>query len=310
MTLPAASPRRSTLRVVGYAVGILLLSAAIAAVFSRADAGWIDALKRVPPVSLALLVLLPLVNVAINAECFRLLLRSHARVSRTEMLALIASSWLLNHLPLRPGLLGRVAYHHAVHGIRPASSARAVVESIVLGAVAFALFLAGVFATIKLATPLPAAAALLALAAPLAAMHIQKLRAKASNTNPDAAPPLAATYLMVLLLKIADHAVWWARYAIACSAVGLSVSPLESAALAAVAQAAMLIPLAGNGLGLREWAIATALAAGASDRTLANAITPDLVNRAAEVLAALAAGIPASIFLAASLRRSPQPRHD
>jgi len=305
MTPTATPTRRPWLRAVGFLVGFVLLAAAVAAVFTRADPGWTDALRNTPPASVALLVLLPLVNVAINAECFRLLLLNQATVPRHEMNALIASSWLLNHLPLRPGLLGRVAYHHAVHGIRPAASARAVIESIIIGVMAFALFLASVYATIRLATPLPAAAALLALAAPLGAMQIQRLRATSSGTSPHASPPRAATYLAVLLLKVADHAVWWARYAIACSAVGLSVSPLESAALAAVAQAAMLIPLAGNGLGLREWAVATALAAGASDRTLAASITPDLLNRAAEIFAALAAGIPASLYLAARLRRKP-----
>jgi len=61
-------------------------------------------------------------------------------------------------------------------------------------------------------------------------------------------------------------------------------------ALAIVSQIAMLVPIAGNGLGLREWAIGLT-AASLTGLDPQAGLAADLVNRAVEVLVAVPVGL-------------------
>lgn len=232
--------------------------------------------------------LLPLANIFISAGAYYALTRRFGPVTFREMLALMASANLLNFLPLRPGLVGRVAYHKAVNDIPIRHSTRVVIEAIVLGGLGAAILAGSV-----LADP---------FTGPPFALVVVFVFARASHS------PLA----WALAFKTLDAAAWTLRYWLALAIVGTPVSPLAASLIATGAQAATLIPLAGNGLGLREWAVGGMLSLRpqsslSSADALRLGISADLINRAADVLVAIPTGLIASVWLARRLRMSPPP---
>lgn len=289
----------------GFGIGALLLAAALWALRGQPAAlrhAW-HALGEADPVVWALVLGLPLVNCLLSAECFLLLTRRFApagvRIPRSEMLALIAAAWLLNFLPLRPGLIGRVAFHRTFHGVRVRDSARVLAEVIASGAAALLLLTLGVLARpIMGETPL---AALLVLAPCL------YLSTRFANIGEGS--PTVRAFLAVLALKVLDSFAWSVRYLIAFQLAGRPVGFAEAVALAVVAQAASLIPIAGNGLGVREWAVGLLAASlpawyAASGETgpagggLTLGLTAEVINRLAEVAVAVPAGLAGAAWIA------------
>ena len=92
------------------------------------------------------------------------------------------------------------------------------------------------------------------------------LRAWSSLTIPGIVGVVAALWLRARsraswrlvgagVFKFADVLVWTVRYWACFAIIGVELSPTQAAGIAAVTQIVLLIPLAGNGLGLREWAV-------------------------------------------------------
>ncbi len=276
------------------AVALCLLAAAIWAVLRQHDgliAAW-DALRSGAWPLAALSLILPLANWLLTSVLFWALMRPRADqpgVPLPEMTLLIGSAWLANYLPVRPGLFGRIAYHKAVNQIDVRRSVGGIVAAVALGAlcVALALLIAAAAHAATLSGPLLFAALASPLAIFLPACFITPARALAIAAS--------ARYLDVL--------VWMARYAVVFTLVGRPLRAGESAAMAAVSQAANLVPFVGNGLGIREWAIrlvSPALPAwyAGSEPVSANlALTADLVNRAAELCAAIPVGLACAALL-------------
>ncbi len=63
-----------------------------------------------------------------------------------------------------------------------------------------------------------------------------------------------------------------------------------------VSVVAMLVPFVSNGLGIREWAIGL-FAPFLGDSTLEIGLTAELVNRAAEIVVVVVAGVAAIVWL-------------
>lgn len=308
---PARSRRLPT--AVGFAVGAALLLAALWALRGQPAAirhAW-SSLRGADPALWALVLGLPLLNCVLSAEAFLPLTRRFTppgvKIPRAEMLALVAAAWLLNFLPLRPGLVGRIAFHRTRHGVRVRDSARVLVEVIACAAAALALLSLAVLARpLAGVTPL---AALLILAPCLLLSTTFSRGAEGS--------PTARAFLAVFAVKLIDSFVWSLRYLLAFQLAGRPVGFDEAVALAIVAQAASLIPLAGNGLGLREWAVGLLTAAlpawyGASDPGahaadgLALGLSAEVVNRLAEIAVAIPAGL-LGAFWVSRLARRPSP---
>ncbi len=209
------------------------------------------------------------------------------RISFPEMLELIGASWLLNFLPLSPGLFGRIAYQRARHGVSLRDSATVVVESVVLS------WLAAAIAVLVIVVPmgrlLDAFSAIVVLSLLIGGLALYR---------PIGRDSLAAARCFVLALKLVDQCIWTARYLVVFRVLGWHATPSEACVIAALAQTAMLIPFIGNGLGIREWAVglvATQIPAwikgpDAADTTLTVALSADLLNRAFEVMVALPIG--------------------
>ena len=218
-----------------------------------------------------------LANIAACGGLFHALVKRHGRVGLFEMQMLVVVSALLNYAPLRPGLVGRVAYQRLVGGITVRRSTLALVEAAIICA---------------------ASIGWLALAAAVAGVWHERLLGGVM-----AAVPLLGALVMTTLTQrpwmIYSEAIFWrwidllawtGRYWCVFALVGVDLD-IESAAIAAcVGSAASLLPFVGNGLGVREWAIGLAgpaLSRWPTDMGLA----ADLLNRAIDLVTVVPLGL-------------------
>lgn len=297
---PSPPPREPTPRrwrgVFMFTIGAALVIAAVVSV-ARQGAGLtgvVDALRASSPRLVALLIALPFLNWLCSAASFHLLTNRYGRVGAVEMGAVIASAWLLNYLPMRPGLIGRVAYHKKVNDIPIAASVQVLAFSIGLSGVAIVVMIAlllllGGQSSAAGATPGSRTWIALTIPGVLGVAAGLWLRARASPSW---------RFISAGVFKFADVLVWAVRYWACFAVVGVELSPTQAAGIAAVTQLVLLIPLAGNGLGLREWAVGlvasslpTWFAGAAAAPTRVEGLSADLVNRAAELFAALLVGL-------------------
>lgn len=294
------SPGRRTKAVIGFTVGLILLLIAVWAVWThRADLSHaMLAVSRPRWWLIALAFALPLLNVAATGALFWTLTSRYGRVGFTEMNALIASAWLMNYLPLRAGLLGRVAYHKTVNNIRVQDSARVLMWQSVASACALILLLAG--AWIISSPALPAASSIVFVCVLIGAVVWVAPRWSAHA-------PTSFQMLAAIFLRLIDAAIWTARYAVAFALIGTPIGLVPAALLAIVSQLALLVAITGNGLGLREWCIAIAatwVVTHADPASLqALGLAADLVNRAAEVLVAIPVGAISTAWLTRRLTK-------
>lgn len=287
--------------VVSSIIGAALLAAAIATAYAqeRALMDGLRALRDAPLWLVALTIALPCANLFVVSVAFWILNNRHGRVRLDEMTALIASAWLLNFLPMRPGMFGRIAYHKKYNGIGIKASARVLAETVALSGIAMAGM--GLLALALLVLGVKSGwVAWTGACAPIAcSLMVWRL----------APSPTVRAYAGALAMKQSDMALWAVRYWAVFALIGRPLGAMESIAVAAVSQVALLIPLAGNGLGLREWAVgllAVALPtwyAAEGQTGPGTGLTADLVNRAAEVLVAVPLGLIGIAVVAALARK-------
>lgn len=290
-------------RVAGFVAGSSLVVLAVAAAL-RQDPNALrhafNALGRQPWWFAVLFIALPLLNwLSISASIW-LLLSRFGRLGLGEMNALIGMAWLLNYLPMRPGMVGRIAYHKAVNGIRVKQSGIVLAEGAAITAISSGVLLLG---ALLLRGVEARAAWVLVVASPIVV-------GGAASAALWSARPLLARYCAAGALRVVDMAVWAGRYALAFAIVGSPIELPAALVLAVASQVAMLIPIAGNGLGLREWLIG-ALAAGlppallgGGDASLSQGLTADVLNRVVEVVVAVPLGLACLAIIAARLRRA------
>lgn len=290
--------RPAARKVIGFVLGLLLLGAAgwaIARSGGTIREAWSSVCAQ--PWLVAPALLLPLANWVVVSLSFWVLMRRHGRIDAGEMTLLIGAAWLLNYLPLRAGMLGRVAYHRAVNKIAIADSVRVMVINLACGAGATVgvVGLAAAMAALRASAWGWAAA----LAAPALVLGVWSL----TSARGSAVLGWRSWLPRVLLLRYADVLIWVARYWVVFRLTGTPIDLPASAAMAAACQLALAVPLVGNGLGLREWAVgltAAALPAALAHGPMSTAqgLAADLANRAAEVAAALPVGLVSAWALA------------
>ena len=289
----AASTWRRWLKWAGAAVGTVLMAAAIVTVARQHEtlaAAW-EAIRHPSPIDVALLLGSIVVNLVVSGLLFGVLMSRYGRVGLGEMQALMAASALLNYLPLRPGLFGRIAYHKAVNGIDATATIRVVVQAIALSVGAAAYIAVALAVTAKTGVPLwPLLVAPALVLAVIAAV----------------APP-ARIWAVAGLLKLVEILVWAVRYWAAFRLIGVEISMAGAVTFAAVGVVTMLVSVFGNGLGLREWVIGLT-APLVTSLALGQGLTAELVNRAAELVVVGIAGTAAFAWLSLRSRsRDRQP---
>lgn len=295
-------------RAIGLGLALALAGAAALAILRDRAAlqRTLDALSSSPAPALALAMALPLVSLALTALTFWLLTTRHGRVTPGEMFALIGAAWLLNYLPLWPGMLGRLAYHKKVNGIPVSRSAVTIVWANVLSALAALLTLGGALVSLAWASGDDGRLAALALL-PAAGAGAMAAWAAARPPAPD---PQVWKLLAALAVRLIELQVWAARYVVCFALIGAPIAWGGALALAGVTTLATLIPIGGNGLGLREWAVGLAAPMLPVALTLQTelsthaGLSADLVNRAMEVLLAIPVGALCAWWIARRLRRA------
>ncbi len=286
-------PRPRVRAAVGLALTVGLLGAAFLAVWtSRAQIE--QAITAVWPVPVWLgvvLVVVPALSWLASAGALWALTRRFGQVSLGEMVGLVGSAWLLNYLPLKPGLVGRLAYHKRVNGIPIRKSARVLIESVVMTAIAGGMVLSvGVCAQAGLISQ---TVEITLVAVPLA------LLAVACVVRP---PSTRGGWLVLaMLFRYFDMLVWIARYWAIFHALGRPIGLDDCVLIASASQLAIIVPITGNGLGVREWAVG--LTAAAVGGELEIALAADLVNRAAEILVAVPIGLLCARAVASRYKR-------
>ena len=273
---------------IGFGIGLLLFGAALLAIF-RGGADLSDAwthARSAPWWLVAAVIVLPVLNWLVISLSFHILHNHDGRVGRTEMASLIASAWLLNYLPLKVGMLGRLAYHKRVNGIPFRKSVRVLVVSVTLSGLAIGVLI-GIAALVRLTAGrvgpewtwvwcVPVPVGLLVAAWVL------------RGTN-----GWAWRIALAGFCKYLDMMIWIGRYAAAFALVGSPLGFEASLIVAAVSQIALLIPISGNGLGIREWGVRAV--------TDPVGLLADVVNRAAELVVSVPLGLAGSAYAARRL---------
>jgi uncharacterized membrane protein YbhN (UPF0104 family) len=283
-------------QIIGYAIGLALFVAAIVAVATQHGVflGAIDSIRDAPAWLIAGAIVLPLLNWLVVSVSLWLLTRAYGHVGLGEMTALIANAWLLNYLPLRPGMAGRVTYHRLVNKIRVRDSAKVIAQAtamtgisiVVLGAMAVALDdRVGTSAWIA---ALLAPGVLLGVVSPLLGSR-----------------PFLQRMTLALLLRHVDMLIWIARYWVVFALIDVKLDFAGAVALGVISQIALLVPFTGNGLGIREWFIGQAavfsVVAGLDQSGVGMAA--ELVHRAAELSVAVPTGLLGAWWLTRRLTR-------
>lgn len=287
MTRVPADPGPTTARPrwvgwAGFVLGVLLLVGAGAVLFS--DPGSVvdlfGRLRAAPWWAVGFVLAGPLLNWLLVSACLWMLLRRHGPVGLGEMNALVGSAWLLNHLPMRPGLIGRVGYHKLVNGIRVRDAVESTLWSLGLAGVAGGMGLA-------LAVAIPPGSGAptigLVLIGPVVLVGAGALLARGVGRE------RWGWLLGALSARYADMGVWALRYAVVFWVMGIEMTPVQIVMVTAVSQIAQLVPIAGGGLGLREWVVG--LVAGSMVQAFDAALAGDLINRAAETVLVVPVGL-------------------
>jgi len=263
-------------------VGLGLVAAALIVVVRQHDAVTlaIAAMRRPAPGLVALLLAGVAGNVLLTGLLFSLLISRYGRVGVLEMQALIASATLINFLPLRPGLFGRIAYHKAVNRILAVHSAKTIIQAAILS-VSIVVYLGLVIAISG------------ALHVSLVYGVVAPLPVLAAGT----AIPRLRIWMAAALLRYLEVFVWAMRYYAAFALIGAPVDATGALAFACVSMIATMVPLVSNGLGLREWAIGLT-APFLTEYVLELGITAELVNRAAELVVIAVLGLAGIAWLA------------
>ncbi len=285
-------PRRRLVKWAGLVAGLEGLAAAVVVALREKDdfAAAMDALRDPPPLAVALVLGAVATGVFLSALLFHILVRRFGRVPFWEMQALIAASAFANYLPLKPGFIGRVAYHRVRHGIRAAHTLRTIVEAIALSGTVASLFLLALVLLRRLGVD--GGWALLAPAALASLAAAPRLR------------PLAAA----LLVRQAELALWTLRSWASFQLVGAPIDLETAIVLGSIGVLATLVPVVSNGLGIREWVVGLLAPLVSHDQaSTGQAIIAELVHRVAELVVVVPLGLVSVGILVRHNRRFPAP---
>lgn len=255
-----------------FVIGCLLVAAAVWAIARNHDKlseAW-DAAGDAPAILIALCLILPIVNWVCTACTIWTLTGRYGRVGFTEMLGLIGSAWLLNLLPLRLGMIGRIAYHKKFHGIKVRECAKVLFQALGCTVVALGVLVLWVQVVRNSLTDSTADTALsphvshaelfsgttlrtLALVCiPLPVCFLVFAAVRYWSVKPGSLFPHSWRWPAAIMFRYADMLTWVVRYAVVFAVIGRPMPMMQAAIITVSAQAAMLTPVQ---FGLREWAV-------------------------------------------------------
>ncbi len=283
--LPLGSSLGRSRRRIGFLIGLVLLAGAAAYLISDPEQlnEFASNIRHAPGWAVAIVLVGPVVNWVFVGLCLHALVRRHGVIGPGEMLALVGSAWLLNHLPMRPGLVGRIGYHAKVNNIRVRDSIEASVWSMIHGGIANAMAIGLV---LMVPTDLSLGMLVMVLMIPIGVFAIAAGIGGLKSAN--------LGYLILgLVFRSADVLVWMVRYAAAFAMLGITITPVQIALITAASQIAQVIPITGGGFGFREWGVGFAAKFPSSGAaiTMRTAIGADVINRIAETIIVIPLGL-------------------
>jgi hypothetical protein len=306
------TPPARWIRAVGFLLGVLLLAAAAFVLIGQREEllrCW-QAARAAPAWLVLAILLLPLVNWLLTSLIFWALTRRFGAVGLREMSMLIGSAWLLNMLPFKPGLMGRIAYHKAISGIPIATSLAVTVTALLTGGVGIVLAISAQVAinsSLRAAVPARLLAPIIAIVFALALLPGAAFAwINARKGRPALAGGPAAAFAVAV--RVADTHVWALRYFLAFHLIGLDQPYGVCVVVSGVSQIAGQFPIQ---FGLREWSVGISSAVlrpiapggGAGAAIAVPGLTADLVCRAAEIACALPVGLVSTLLVYRHLRR-------
>ncbi|MBC7771364.1 MAG: hypothetical protein H7210_02600 [Pyrinomonadaceae bacterium] len=256
-------------RLIFFLIGCLLVGAAVWALVSNHDKlreAW-DAAVHAPAMLIALCLLLPIANWVCTTGTLWTLTGRYGKVGFGEMLGLIGSAWLLNLLPLRLGMIGRIAYHKKFHDIKVRDCAIVLFQALGCSVVALGLLILWV---LVVKTTLPGSAesdastvhgelvsgttfrTLALMCVPLPVLLLLFGAVRYWSAKPDSSVPHLWRWPAAVLFRYGDMLTWVVRYAIVFAIIGRPMTMMQSAIVTVSAQAAIMTPVQ---LGLREWVV-------------------------------------------------------
>lgn len=289
-----------------FVVGIVLLGVAVWVVVRDGHTlgSGLQAIRTAPAGVVGALLGLYLVNYATASATFWVLSNRYARVPYGEMFGLIAGATLLNYLPLRPGMVGRVAYHKLIHGIAVRDSIKVLVGALGCTVAAIGCLVCAAWLGHRLG--LSDGASIGVMSAPLG------VAIAATSALRRVGGAHAWRWGAALGFRYVDMGVWTLRYAMIFALIGRPLTPTSAAAVAFSSQIVMVSPVQ---LGLREWAVGAAASVVASGgpapgvtlprsvESLAPGLLADLINRAGEFTVAIPLGLIAVAAMYGRFRR-------
>lgn len=243
-----------------FVVGAVLIGAAVYALAGRRETlaeAW-TAARGASPVLIIACVLSPVVNWLAATATIWILTGRYGNVKFGEMAALIGATWLLNLLPMRPGMVGRVAYHKKYNGIRVRDSVRLLFMALICTGVSLGVLLVMVVIAGRVSgqggangwNGVGAIAVLIGVPPVVLGVVAAVMRRSARGGH-------AWRWPAAVGFRYVDMVTWAMRYAMVFVVIGKPVGIVGAGALTAVGQVAMLTPIQ---LGLREWTVGMAMA--------------------------------------------------
>lgn len=300
---PASTWRRLKRRV-GYVLGAALLIACVVTALRGGDwqrlsqAGWDQ---------VAAVLAIILVTLLTSSVIFWYLTRPFEQPDRPipleRMLALIAASTLLNYLPMRPGLIGRAAYLKQQYRIGYRQSVTVLLVAIVLSTLVYVLFLSVVLLPQRYGNiPRVVIAVGLVLVLSFAAYFVLN-RFKAET-----AWQWIGGVAIALILRALEVVLTAIRLCLVFEILGHELHFTEAVIFATCGMFITLVGITPNGLGLREWLYgliaSSGFFAGDVEGGLQLGLQVALIDRAAEALVVVPAGLAGMGYLKSKPRRS------
>lgn len=299
------SPSHWTRRVLTGFVGLLLLALAVWVLMRNADsvASARRAAASAPLWMLGALVILPLANIGAVSGSLWVMTARHAKVGYWETAALVSIGWLLNNLPLRPGLLGRVAYLKLMYGISIRANIAVLVENLLCAAVAVMMMLGALWFTRQSG----ASMWLLPLCFVAIGVFCGVVTSLLYRSN---RAGIHWRWSACVGFRFVDIVVWAARYWLIFQVMGKALTPFQAGAVASASEAAMLSPVQ---IGLREWVVGVTsswMADGVSTALNLAEVSPgllaDMMNRGIEIVLGVPMGIISLVLLTRRMRSRSQ----
>jgi hypothetical protein len=309
----ASRRKRHARRVGGFVIGLALLAGAVIAVARNADPlETLAPLAHASPLVVVAIVALTGVTALLVSLGFWAVTTRYGRVGAGEMFALISAAWLLNYLPLWPGMFGRLAYHKKVNRISVRDAFKGIVWANVINTINAALLT--VFC-IALPLALPGVGQAAVGVASMLPLLVFAVFAFLRRAVPRAHDPEQWRLHACAAWRYVELLSWAGRYWLVFWLLDQPVTWSCALALACIPTLAKTIPIAPNGVGVRTWAVGFTIAAlhglglptfaegagaysdpGAAAWTVG--LTADLVLLAVEILVAVPLGLTSSAYLA------------